>query len=79
MPRDKGDLNMWWSYRKAKEYWVMIYVEFKKMFRFTFPKKPDAFLLGLTRVLSLFLYATTVARILYAQKWKGEEITTMEQ
>ncbi|CAI5793192.1 Hypothetical predicted protein [Podarcis lilfordi] len=66
-----------------KKYWDMIYNEMKKLFKYTFPKKPEAFLLGKTgdelkkKDCKLFMYATTAARILLSQKWKSQEIPTL--
>lgn len=66
-----------------KGFWELIYNELKKNFKYTFPKKPEAFLLGMTgkeikkEDKNLFLYATTAARIMLAQNWKMEVIPTI--
>lgn len=79
-----GDLyHMWWTCEKMKSFWELIYNELKKIFRYTFPKKPEAFLLGIIGDKikkidrKLFQYATVAARILVAQKWKTSEIPTV--
>uniref|UniRef100_A0A670IBL2 Reverse transcriptase domain-containing protein n=1 Tax=Podarcis muralis TaxID=64176 RepID=A0A670IBL2_PODMU len=77
--------HQWWECKKVRSFWEMIYNELKKMLRYTFVKKPEAFLLGMVgkdirrKDFKLFQYAVTAARILLAQKWKQEEIPTIEE
>lgn len=77
-------LHMWWGCKKTKVYWEMIYSEFKKMLRLSFPPKTEIFLLSITegeipkKVLNPFHYATAVARIMYAQRWKDKNSPTKE-
>uniref|UniRef100_A0A670K5X3 Reverse transcriptase domain-containing protein n=1 Tax=Podarcis muralis TaxID=64176 RepID=A0A670K5X3_PODMU len=77
--------HLWWTCPKVKAFWEMIYNELKKVFRYTFPKKPEAFLLGMVdqKVLkkdrTLFMYATTAARILIAKHWKTQDLPTLEE
>uniref|UniRef100_A0A670K0T0 Reverse transcriptase domain-containing protein n=1 Tax=Podarcis muralis TaxID=64176 RepID=A0A670K0T0_PODMU len=77
--------HLWWTCPKVKAFWEMIYNELKKVFKYTFHKKPEAFLLGIVgqRVLkkdrTFFLYATTAARILIAKYWKAQELPTLEE
>lgn len=77
----EGDLyHMWWQCNKVKVFWEAIYNELKKVFKYTFPKRPEAFLLGImgkeikNEDKKIFLYATTAARIMLAQNWKIETI-----
>lgn len=71
---------MWWTCSKVKGFWELIYNELKKIFKYTFPKRPEAFLLGLIgkeiekKDKNLFLYATTAARNMLAQNWKTDII-----
>uniref|UniRef100_A0A670HKH7 Reverse transcriptase domain-containing protein n=1 Tax=Podarcis muralis TaxID=64176 RepID=A0A670HKH7_PODMU len=39
--------HLWWTCPRVKAFWEMIYNELKKVFKYTFPKKPEAFLLGM--------------------------------
>ena len=77
--------HMWWTCSKAKGYWEMTYNEILKIFKLTVPKKPEAFLLGIVgpeipkEYFTVFMYATTAARTIYAQKWKQEEVPTKEE
>ena len=77
--------HMWWECKKVRMYWDMIYHELRKMLRYNFVKKPEAFLLGIVgtdiekKDIRLFQYATAAARILLAQKWKQEELPTKEE
>uniref|UniRef100_A0A670K4U7 Uncharacterized protein n=1 Tax=Podarcis muralis TaxID=64176 RepID=A0A670K4U7_PODMU len=77
--------HMWWTCSKVKDFWGKNYNEFLKMMKYTFMKKPEAFLLGITgselpkKDVKLFLYATTAARILLAKKWKIQEIPTVQE
>ncbi|CAI5768521.1 Hypothetical predicted protein [Podarcis lilfordi] len=77
--------HLWWTCPKIKAFWEMIYNELKKVLKCTFPKKPEAFLLGIAGQLVLkkdrtfFMYATTAARILIAKYWKTEELPTLEE
>uniref|UniRef100_A0A670K2B4 Reverse transcriptase domain-containing protein n=1 Tax=Podarcis muralis TaxID=64176 RepID=A0A670K2B4_PODMU len=80
----EGDLyHMWWRCSKVKAFWEAIYNELKKILKYTFPKKPEAFLLGImskeikNEDKKIFLYATTAARIMLAQNWKIELIPTI--
>uniref|UniRef100_A0A670KI73 Reverse transcriptase domain-containing protein n=1 Tax=Podarcis muralis TaxID=64176 RepID=A0A670KI73_PODMU len=65
--------QLWWTCPRIKAFWEMIYNEMKKVFKYTFLKKPEAFLLGMVGQLVLkkdrtfFMYATTAARILIAK------------
>uniref|UniRef100_A0A670HML6 Reverse transcriptase domain-containing protein n=1 Tax=Podarcis muralis TaxID=64176 RepID=A0A670HML6_PODMU len=77
--------HLWWTCPRVKAFWEMIYNELKMVFRYTFPKKPEAFLLGIVgqKVLkkdrTFFLYATTAARILIAKYWKTQDLPTLEE
>ena len=77
--------HMWWACRKASGYWEIIYNELKKILKFTVPKKPEAFLLGIVgseipkKCKKVYMYAITAARILYAQRWKQEETPSKEE
>uniref|UniRef100_A0A670ICH5 Reverse transcriptase domain-containing protein n=1 Tax=Podarcis muralis TaxID=64176 RepID=A0A670ICH5_PODMU len=76
--------HLWWTCPRVKAFWEMIYNELKKVFKYTFPKKPEAFLLGIVgqKVLkkdrTFFMYATTAARILIAKHWKTQDLPTLE-
>ena len=76
---------MWWACGKVKTFWETIYNELKKIFQYTFPKKPEAFLLGMVgneikkRDQRFFLYATTAARILLAQNWNTPNLPKVEE
>lgn len=65
---------MWWECDKIKDFWDTICNELKKMFKISFPKIPEAFLLGLMtpeiqkKYRPLFMYASTAARILIEEK-----------
>lgn len=81
-----GDyFHMWWTCDKVKKNWESIYNELKKIFRYTFPKRPEACLLGLigTEIKiedqNLFMYATAAARTLLAQRWKVQDIPTIQE
>ncbi|CAI5767565.1 Hypothetical predicted protein [Podarcis lilfordi] len=39
--------HLWWTCPRIKAFWEMIYNEIKKVLKWTFPKKPEAFLLGI--------------------------------
>uniref|UniRef100_A0A670HYM7 Reverse transcriptase domain-containing protein n=1 Tax=Podarcis muralis TaxID=64176 RepID=A0A670HYM7_PODMU len=77
--------HLWWTCPKIKAYWEMIYNEIKKVLKWTFAKKPEAFLLGMVGQLvpkrdkTFFMYATTAARILLAKYWKTQELPTLEE
>uniref|UniRef100_A0A670ICM2 Reverse transcriptase domain-containing protein n=1 Tax=Podarcis muralis TaxID=64176 RepID=A0A670ICM2_PODMU len=77
--------HQWWECKKIKCFWEEIYNELKRMLKYTFVKKPEAFLLGIVgkdvrrRDHKLFQYAVTAARIVLAQKWKQEEVPTVEE
>uniref|UniRef100_A0A670KC70 Reverse transcriptase domain-containing protein n=1 Tax=Podarcis muralis TaxID=64176 RepID=A0A670KC70_PODMU len=82
--KKEGDfLHMWWSCEEVKKFWGSVYDEIKKMLKHTFPKKPEAFLLGMVGNeinkddQTLFQYATAAARILLAQNWKKPNIPTI--
>uniref|UniRef100_A0A670KIE8 Reverse transcriptase domain-containing protein n=1 Tax=Podarcis muralis TaxID=64176 RepID=A0A670KIE8_PODMU len=77
--------HQWWECKKVKSFWEKFYNEMKKMLRYTFIKRPEAFLLGIVgkdigrKDGKLFQYAVTAARIVLAQKWKQEETPTVEE
>uniref|UniRef100_A0A670JTK1 Reverse transcriptase domain-containing protein n=1 Tax=Podarcis muralis TaxID=64176 RepID=A0A670JTK1_PODMU len=77
--------HLWWTCPKVKAYWEMIYNEIKKVLKWTFLKKPEAFLLGMVGQLvprkdkNFFMYATTAARILLAKYWKTQQLPTLEE
>uniref|UniRef100_A0A670K4W9 Reverse transcriptase domain-containing protein n=1 Tax=Podarcis muralis TaxID=64176 RepID=A0A670K4W9_PODMU len=77
--------HLWWTCPRVKAFWEMIYNELKKVFKYTFHKKPEAFLLGIVgqrvpkKDRTFFLYATTAARILIAKYWKAQELPTLEE
>uniref|UniRef100_A0A670JM19 Reverse transcriptase domain-containing protein n=1 Tax=Podarcis muralis TaxID=64176 RepID=A0A670JM19_PODMU len=77
--------HLWWTCPRIKAYWEMIYNEIKKVLKWTFPKKPEAFLLGMVGQLvprkdrTFFMYATTAARILLAKYWKTQQLPTLEE
>uniref|UniRef100_A0A670KAD3 Reverse transcriptase domain-containing protein n=1 Tax=Podarcis muralis TaxID=64176 RepID=A0A670KAD3_PODMU len=68
--------HLWWTCPKVKAFWEKIYNELKKVFKYTFSKKPEAFLLGMVgqgvvkKDRTFFMYATTAARILLVKHWK---------
>uniref|UniRef100_A0A670HKX5 Reverse transcriptase zinc-binding domain-containing protein n=1 Tax=Podarcis muralis TaxID=64176 RepID=A0A670HKX5_PODMU len=78
-------LHIWWTCEEVKGFWGQIYEELKKILKYNFPKKPEAFLLGMIgeeikkKDQIFFQYATTAARILIAKKWKSSEIPTMRE
>lgn len=55
------------------------------MLQYSFVKKPETFLLGITRReikrkdFKLFQYAITAARTLTAQRWKQEQVPTLDE
>uniref|UniRef100_A0A670J9A9 Reverse transcriptase domain-containing protein n=1 Tax=Podarcis muralis TaxID=64176 RepID=A0A670J9A9_PODMU len=77
--------HQWWVCKKVKGFWEEVYTEMKKMLRYTFVKRPEAFLLGIVgkdirkKDCKLFQYAAMAARIVIAQKWKQEEIPRVEE
>uniref|UniRef100_A0A670I4H7 Reverse transcriptase domain-containing protein n=1 Tax=Podarcis muralis TaxID=64176 RepID=A0A670I4H7_PODMU len=77
--------HMWWECQKVTGFWESVYDEMKKMLRYTFNKRPEAFLLGLVgteikkKDYKLFQYATTAARVLIAKNWKQESLPTTEE
>uniref|UniRef100_A0A670JJJ0 Reverse transcriptase domain-containing protein n=1 Tax=Podarcis muralis TaxID=64176 RepID=A0A670JJJ0_PODMU len=77
--------HQWWECGKVRSFWEEVYNELKKILKYTFVKKPEAFLLGIIgkdvrrKDQKLFQYAVTAARIVLAQKWKLEEIPTVEE
>uniref|UniRef100_A0A670JGC5 Reverse transcriptase domain-containing protein n=1 Tax=Podarcis muralis TaxID=64176 RepID=A0A670JGC5_PODMU len=83
--REGSFYHMWWECQKVKGFWESVYNEMKKILRYTFIKKPEAFLLGLVgkeiknKDHKLFQYATTAARVLLAQNWKSEGLPTIEE
>lgn len=40
-------MHMWWQCTVIREFWDSIYNELKKLLRFSFSKKPEAFLLAI--------------------------------
>uniref|UniRef100_A0A670IVE2 Reverse transcriptase zinc-binding domain-containing protein n=1 Tax=Podarcis muralis TaxID=64176 RepID=A0A670IVE2_PODMU len=60
--------HLWWTCPKVKAFWEKIYNELKKVFKYTFSKKPEAFLLGMVgqgvvkKDRTFFMYATTAAK-----------------
>lgn len=76
---------MWWTCRVVKQYWEMIHNELKNIFKTGIPKKPKAFLLGITgpdvtiKEMNLFLYETTTARMLYVQRWCENAVPAKEE
>uniref|UniRef100_A0A670IA38 Reverse transcriptase zinc-binding domain-containing protein n=1 Tax=Podarcis muralis TaxID=64176 RepID=A0A670IA38_PODMU len=44
--REGSFFHMWWECQKVKEFWEGVYNELKKILRYTFVKKPEAFLSG---------------------------------
>uniref|UniRef100_A0A670ITK0 Reverse transcriptase domain-containing protein n=1 Tax=Podarcis muralis TaxID=64176 RepID=A0A670ITK0_PODMU len=70
-------MHMWWTCEEIKKFWDQVYNELKKILRYTFPKDPEAFLLGMVgkeiqeKDKILFQYSTAAARILIAQNWKS--------
>uniref|UniRef100_A0A670KIL2 Reverse transcriptase zinc-binding domain-containing protein n=1 Tax=Podarcis muralis TaxID=64176 RepID=A0A670KIL2_PODMU len=76
--------HMWWECRPIKQFWNEIYEELKKMFKISFSKKPEAFLLGLItndipeNQRKVFHYAITAARMLIAKNWKGRKIPSVK-
>uniref|UniRef100_A0A670IZE6 Reverse transcriptase domain-containing protein n=1 Tax=Podarcis muralis TaxID=64176 RepID=A0A670IZE6_PODMU len=83
--REGSFYHMWWECQKVKEFWEGVYNELKKILRYTFVKKPEAFLLGMIgreirkKDHRFFQYATSAARILIAQNWKSENLPTIEE
>uniref|UniRef100_A0A670HXR6 Reverse transcriptase domain-containing protein n=1 Tax=Podarcis muralis TaxID=64176 RepID=A0A670HXR6_PODMU len=84
--KKEGDFHhMWWSCEEVKRFWGSIYDELKKILKYTFPKKPEAFLLGMVgeeirkEDQTMFQYATTAARLLLAQNWKSSKIPTISE
>uniref|UniRef100_A0A670K665 Reverse transcriptase domain-containing protein n=1 Tax=Podarcis muralis TaxID=64176 RepID=A0A670K665_PODMU len=77
--------HLWWTCPRIKAFWEMIYNELKKVFKYTFLKKPEAFLLGIVGQLvpkkdrTFFMYATAAARILIAKHWKTQDLPTLEE
>ncbi|CAI5775440.1 Hypothetical predicted protein [Podarcis lilfordi] len=76
--------HMWWKCEEIKKIWEAIYNELKKILKYTFVKKPEAFLLGMIgdkikkEDYIMFQYATVAARILLAQNWKTPNIPTVK-
>uniref|UniRef100_A0A670J9P8 Reverse transcriptase domain-containing protein n=1 Tax=Podarcis muralis TaxID=64176 RepID=A0A670J9P8_PODMU len=68
--------HMWWECRRVREFWEEVYTELKKVLKYTFTKKSEIFLLGILgneikkKDHKFMYYATAVARIVLAQKWK---------
>uniref|UniRef100_A0A670HWB0 Reverse transcriptase domain-containing protein n=1 Tax=Podarcis muralis TaxID=64176 RepID=A0A670HWB0_PODMU len=77
--------HQWWECKKVKSFWEEIYNEMKKILRYTFVKRPEAFLLGIVgkdirrKDHKFFQYAVTAARMVLAQRWKQEEIPKVEE
>uniref|UniRef100_A0A670J1I6 Reverse transcriptase domain-containing protein n=1 Tax=Podarcis muralis TaxID=64176 RepID=A0A670J1I6_PODMU len=77
--------HMWWECRKVKDFWEKIYIELKKILKYTFTKKPEIFLLGILgneikkKDRKFVYYAVTAARVILAQKWKQQEIPTVDE
>ncbi|CAI5777053.1 Hypothetical predicted protein [Podarcis lilfordi] len=77
--------HLWWTCPRIKAFWEIIYNELKKVFKYIFLKKPEAFLLGIVGQLvpkkdrTFFMYATTAARILFAKYWKTQDLPTLEE
>uniref|UniRef100_A0A670K7G8 Reverse transcriptase domain-containing protein n=1 Tax=Podarcis muralis TaxID=64176 RepID=A0A670K7G8_PODMU len=77
--------HLWWTCPRVRAFWEMIYNELKKVFKYTFTKKPEAFLLGivgqnvLKKDRTFFMYATMAARILIAKNWKTQDLPTLEE
>uniref|UniRef100_A0A670JZL5 Reverse transcriptase domain-containing protein n=1 Tax=Podarcis muralis TaxID=64176 RepID=A0A670JZL5_PODMU len=84
--KKEGDFfHMWWSCEEVKRFWGLVYDELKKILKYSFPKKPEAFLLGMVGEeikkddQTLFQYAAVSARILLAQSWKSANIPTISE
>uniref|UniRef100_A0A670HNW0 Reverse transcriptase domain-containing protein n=1 Tax=Podarcis muralis TaxID=64176 RepID=A0A670HNW0_PODMU len=77
--------HMWWECSKVKDFWEKIYTELKKILKYTFRKKPEIFLLGILgneikkKDRKFVYYAVTAARVILAQKWKQQEIPTVDE
>uniref|UniRef100_A0A670HPA6 Reverse transcriptase domain-containing protein n=1 Tax=Podarcis muralis TaxID=64176 RepID=A0A670HPA6_PODMU len=77
--------HMWWECQKVKKFWESVYNELKKILRYTFVERPEAFLLGMVgreikkEDYRLFQYATAAARVLIAKNWKVEGLPTLEE
>uniref|UniRef100_A0A670HYC8 Reverse transcriptase domain-containing protein n=1 Tax=Podarcis muralis TaxID=64176 RepID=A0A670HYC8_PODMU len=77
-------IHMWWTCEEVKKFWNQIHNELKKIFRYNFPKKPEAFLLGMVGNeiqdidKTLFQYSTAAARTLIAQNWKNTNLPTVK-
>lgn len=77
--------HMWWECGKVKQFWEKIYIELKKILKYTFTKKSEIFLLGILgheikkEDCKLVYYAVTAARVVLAQMWKQQETPTVEE
>uniref|UniRef100_A0A670JS00 Reverse transcriptase domain-containing protein n=1 Tax=Podarcis muralis TaxID=64176 RepID=A0A670JS00_PODMU len=77
--------HMWWECGKVSDFWEKIYIELKKILKYTFTKNPEIFLLGMLgneikkKDCKFVYYAVTAARVTLAQKWKQQEIPTVEE
>uniref|UniRef100_A0A670K5V5 Reverse transcriptase domain-containing protein n=1 Tax=Podarcis muralis TaxID=64176 RepID=A0A670K5V5_PODMU len=77
--------HMWWECRKVKQFWENIYIELKKILKYTFKKKPEIFLLGILgneikkKDCKFVYYAVTAARVILAQKWKQQEMPMIDE
>uniref|UniRef100_A0A803T1R0 Reverse transcriptase domain-containing protein n=1 Tax=Anolis carolinensis TaxID=28377 RepID=A0A803T1R0_ANOCA len=77
--------HMWWTCKKAKNFWIKIHKTTEKILKLKIPMHPEIFLLGITDTSllkphdKLFTLMTTAARIVYARAWKLEETPEMEE
>lgn len=75
-------IHIWWNCLNIKQFWETVYNEMKKMFRYSFRKTSEGFLLGIVpgslkeEDKTLYLYATVAARLLIAKNWKSGIVPT---
>uniref|UniRef100_A0A8D0KLK4 Reverse transcriptase domain-containing protein n=1 Tax=Salvator merianae TaxID=96440 RepID=A0A8D0KLK4_SALMN len=75
--------HMWWTCVKTKKFWVQIHIAMQKILKTNIPFRLELFLLGIVEnnvegVNVLLQNMITAARIVYAQKWKGEILPTVD-
>ena len=76
---------MWWTCEKVKRYWTHVGEIIKEIIQQKINFKPEIALLNIMseitdkKIKYCLMYILVAARLLWAQKWKSEEIPTMEE
>ena len=76
---------MWWSCEKARVYWLQLWEIIKGIIQKKLNFKPEIALLNIMpeitdkKIKYCLMYILIAARLLWAQKWKNEDVPTREE